>query len=505
LREWACARTYGLGTKLPWDHTFMVESLSDSTIYMSYYTVAHLLQGGVINGSQKGPLGVSPDQLTDEVWEYVFCDGPWPTSGTTLERSKADAMKREFNYFYPMDIRSSGKDLIFNHLTFAIYNHAAIFPEEKWPLSMRANGHLMLNGKKMSKGTGNSLTLRESLEKFGADATRLALADAGDGIEDANFDEKNANAAILRVHALMSWSEEMTKDQSALRTGPKNSYHDKVFEEEINELIIATKSHYETMNFKDALKYGFFEMQNARDRYRDITADIGMHADLVKYWIRTSCLLVTPVAPHFAEHIWSTVLGEPKSVQFASYPEPSRPVDQAVLDSAVYMRDMMKKVRDAEATMLKKAGKNKVISFDPKKPKSLRIYVSSSFPEWQEQCVQIIKDSYDQERDKVDDVKIRDLLKERGLIKDKRAMPFVQEFKKRMAQFGAQAAFKRTLPFSETEVLHELIPYIKKNMALVDVDVWTVDEALKQTDTSFSKILIELAEPGSPGIEFRNV
>ncbi len=161
----------------------------------------------MINGSQKGPLGVSPDQLTDEVWEYVFCDGPWPTSGTTLDRSKADAMKREFNYFYPMDIRSSGKDLIFNHLTFAIYNHAAIFPEEKWPLSMRANGHLMLNGKKMSKSTGNSLTLRESLEKFGADATRLALADAGDGIEDANFDEKNANAAILRVHALMSWSE----------------------------------------------------------------------------------------------------------------------------------------------------------------------------------------------------------------------------------------------------------------------------------------------------------
>ena len=45
LNKWACARTYGLGTKLPWDHTFMVESLSDSTIYMSYYTIAHLLQG----------------------------------------------------------------------------------------------------------------------------------------------------------------------------------------------------------------------------------------------------------------------------------------------------------------------------------------------------------------------------------------------------------------------------------------------------------------------------
>lgn len=46
LNKWACARTYGLGSKLPWDPQFLVESLSDSTIYMSYYTVAHLLHCG---------------------------------------------------------------------------------------------------------------------------------------------------------------------------------------------------------------------------------------------------------------------------------------------------------------------------------------------------------------------------------------------------------------------------------------------------------------------------
>jgi leucyl-tRNA synthetase len=46
LNQWACARTYGLGSKLPWDPHFLVESLSDSTIYMAYYTVAYLLQGG---------------------------------------------------------------------------------------------------------------------------------------------------------------------------------------------------------------------------------------------------------------------------------------------------------------------------------------------------------------------------------------------------------------------------------------------------------------------------
>ena len=43
LNAWACSRTSGLGTILPWDNNFVIESLSDSTIYMAYYTVAHLL------------------------------------------------------------------------------------------------------------------------------------------------------------------------------------------------------------------------------------------------------------------------------------------------------------------------------------------------------------------------------------------------------------------------------------------------------------------------------
>ena len=106
-----------------------------------------------------------------------------------------------------MDVRSSGKDLIPNHLTFALYAHAAIFPPNHFPLSMRTNGHLMLGGKKMSKSTGNFLTLRDAVSRYGADATRIALADAGDGIEDANFSLESANAAILRLHTIIEWCE----------------------------------------------------------------------------------------------------------------------------------------------------------------------------------------------------------------------------------------------------------------------------------------------------------
>ncbi len=44
LQQWACSRSFGLGTRLPWDEQYLIESLSDSTIYMAYYTIVHKLQ-----------------------------------------------------------------------------------------------------------------------------------------------------------------------------------------------------------------------------------------------------------------------------------------------------------------------------------------------------------------------------------------------------------------------------------------------------------------------------
>ena len=47
MNQWACSRSFGLGSRLPWDKDWLIESLSDSTIYMAYYTVAHILHGKI--------------------------------------------------------------------------------------------------------------------------------------------------------------------------------------------------------------------------------------------------------------------------------------------------------------------------------------------------------------------------------------------------------------------------------------------------------------------------
>ena len=80
-----------------------------------------------------------------------------------------------------------------------IYEIGDLIVYSRWPQAVRANGHLLLNSEKMSKSTGNFLTLSEAIDKFSADGMRLALADAGDSIEDANFVEAMADAGILRL------------------------------------------------------------------------------------------------------------------------------------------------------------------------------------------------------------------------------------------------------------------------------------------------------------------
>ena len=77
-----------------------------------------------------------------------------------------------------------------------------------------------------------------------------------------------------------------------------------------------------------------------------------------------------------------------------------------------------------------------------------------------------------------------------------------------MQQFGAETAFRRALPFSESMVLNEMLPYLKKSLNLVDVEVISVDEARKKVEegvSGYTKSIIETSEPGSPAFEYRNV
>lgn len=205
LNEWGCSRTFGIGTSLPFDQKYIIESLSDSTIYMSYYTICHYLHSDLY-GKEGGLLGIRAEEADDDFYDYIF--GLSDQNKSKVQTEKMDVMRGEFQHFYPFDLRCSGRDLIKNHLTFSLYNHLVVFGKEYLPKGFFCNGFVMVDNEKMSKQLGNFLTLGEVIGQYGSDAVRLVLSQCGDSIDDANYNSKEQDNAVLKLFTLKSWVEE---------------------------------------------------------------------------------------------------------------------------------------------------------------------------------------------------------------------------------------------------------------------------------------------------------
>lgn len=192
----------------------------------------------------------------------------------------------------------------------------------------------------------------------------------------------------------------------------------------------AAADHFLSSRYKDAVKLGFYDFQIARDEYKLITgSDVGMHRELIFSWLRNQALLILPIAPHFAEHIWKAIIKEEGSVQNARYPEPSAAVDRAAIDASDYLRALLDNIRSAEANAAKKKAKGKDASaFDPSKPKGVRIFVARDFPAWQESCIDVLKEQYQASSSNIQMADVKTALVAKGLLKEKRAMPFCVEF-----------------------------------------------------------------------------
>ncbi len=79
----------------------------------------------------------------------------------------------------------------------------------------------------------------------------------------------------------------MISSKDSLRNDKNYTYHDSIFANEINQLIQVADEAYEKMIFREAVKASFYDLQTARDRYREIgTVGEGMNWQLVERFIQ---------------------------------------------------------------------------------------------------------------------------------------------------------------------------------------------------------------------------
>ena len=249
-----------------------------------------------------------------------------------------------------MDLRVSAKDLIPNHLTMSLYNHIEIWKDrpELWPCGIYCNGHIMVDGEKMSKSKGNFYMMLQCVENFSADATRFALADAGDSMEDANFDTSVATQAISYLYVEEEWIQSKVQEMKsgALREG-SFLFMDHAFMNEISYLVEATALAFDKICYREGIHRCWFDMLIARDLYRDWSTrcDIPMHKDVLTRFFESIVITMSPICPHWCEHIWG-VLGNETSVFQARWPTYT-PYDKLIRKQYIFFRAFLKNIRQA--------------------------------------------------------------------------------------------------------------------------------------------------------------
>lgn len=74
-----------------------------------------------MEGKKTGPMGISYEDLDDQAFNFIFLNQD--CENHKIPKEKLLKLREEFNYWYPLDLRCSGKDLIKNHLTMSLFNH----------------------------------------------------------------------------------------------------------------------------------------------------------------------------------------------------------------------------------------------------------------------------------------------------------------------------------------------------------------------------------------------
>lgn len=343
LKEKACARKAGLGTALPWDREWIIESLSDSVIYMAYYTIAPYLKG------------IPAGKLAPQVFDYILLGEGEPgevSAQTGIDAERLSRMRREFTYFYPLDSRHSGRDLIPNHLTFFIFNHVAIFPKSLWPKGIVVNGSVLMEGKKMSKSFGNIIPLREAVREFAVDPLRLSLVATAGLLQDVDFSPALARSMRERLERLYSWAHTILNMADMLQPRKEEGKWDlpeRWLWSRINRIIKEATLAMDELRFRDALQLILYLLDQEVGKYTRLASsrgeNEGVDPDLLRRVLDLRVRLLAPFAPFLCEELWSLLRGS--LVSKAEWPKADvEALDEGVEEAVAFLDRVVDDVKD---------------------------------------------------------------------------------------------------------------------------------------------------------------
>ncbi len=292
FRERACVRLGNwLGTKFPFDDKWIIEAISDSTLYPVYYTISLYA-----NTKQ-----ITPDQMTTEFFDHVIL-GQGQVSdvsaSTGISVELLQKIRDDVLYWYPLDINLGGKEHMTVHFPVFLFNHQAILPEEMLPRGITVNWYVTgKNSDKISKSKGGAQPIPGAAAKYGVDAMRLYYAHVASMFVDVEWSEDTVMTYKQRVDRVFGAVMDLIEGESDGPAGPI----DAGLLSRFNSHIIEIREAMEKYELRQMCTTVYFDMLNdirwyvRRGGNNKVTIEKAL-----RIWIQA----MMPVTPHTAEELW---------------------------------------------------------------------------------------------------------------------------------------------------------------------------------------------------------
>lgn len=274
-----------------------------------------------------GGTHVHQDEDTLDTW---FSSALWPFS--TLGWPEKTP---ELDYFYPTNTLVTGYDIIFFWVARMIFSGLEHMEEIPFKTVMFHGLIRDAQGRKMSKSLGNGIDPVEVIDKYGADALRLALITGNSPGNDMRYREEKVEAnrnfankiwnAARFIHMNIDGKNVSYKLPESLTTEDKWILHKfneitKEMTENMDkyELGIAASKLYEFVwdDFCD------WYIELAKIRMGGENEEIADNTRHVLTWVMSNILkLLHPFMPFITEEIWQSLPHEGEALINANWPE----------------------------------------------------------------------------------------------------------------------------------------------------------------------------------------
>jgi leucyl-tRNA synthetase len=277
-----------LGTPFPFDPSWVIEPIADSTLYMAYFVVRRFVS----------TRRLAPRQLTDAFFDFVF-RGKGPGE-PTVERSLLEEVRAEFLFWYPLDFNIGGKEHKRVHFPVFLYTHARLLPPELEPKGIYVNGWITgpagskLSKKEVSTKGGRIPPVEQVLATWGPDALRLYYVIAASPAQDVEWDSALVDAAAGRLGEVERLVRETAGD------GAGDPELDAWLFSAVHQLLVRLRDAYATTDLREAAELTYVALPTILRRFYARGGARGAATDRVgAAWVR----LLAPITPHLAEEL----------------------------------------------------------------------------------------------------------------------------------------------------------------------------------------------------------